>query len=267
MRVEKELSMVRPGASAAAAERNDNVPATLSAKDVVRLNTALQRQSDLVSCAKVFKTAISPLGFDTFACGEIDIANRARTAFYIVDWPDAWRRFYIQSGLIDRDPIVDELQNKQVPFTWTELRQGRKLAKAGKAALVMAADYGWTEGLVVPVPRGGTRYGLTSLVGRCGALSDYQRDVLSLACVALLSRVRVLAPQSGFPLPPAGLTPREIDCLSRVALGLTDQEIADALNVSRATAHQHVESAKRKMVVRSRAELVATAVSLGIIHG
>ena len=56
---------------------------------------------------------------------------------------------------------------------------------------------------------------------------------------------------------PAGLSPRELMSIQLVAKGMVDQEIADAFGVSRATAHQHVEGAKRKMAVKTRAELVA----------
>jgi LuxR family quorum-sensing system transcriptional regulator CciR len=210
---------------------------------------------------------VRTLSFDTFACGEVDIDNRDRTAFYIVEWPEAWRKFYIQSGLINRDPLIDALRTRRMPFTWSELRRDRKLARAGQAALTLAAEQGWTEGLVVSVPRGGSRYGLTSLVGRCGPLSDDQRDILSVCCICLLSHVRTIAPRSGFAMSPAGLSPRELASVQLVAKGMVDQEIADALGISRATAHQHVEGAKRKMAVKSRAELVALAVSLGFIAG
>jgi LuxR family quorum-sensing system transcriptional regulator CciR len=240
---------------------------SISAEVAIGLNASIQQQTDLASCARLFMDVVRILGFDTFACGEVDVDNRDRTAFYIVEWPEAWRKFYIQSGMINRDPLIDALGTRSMPFTWSELRRDRKLAHAGQAALTMAAEQGWTEGLVVSVPRGGSRYGLTSLVGRCGALSEDQRDILSVCCICLLSHVRTIAARSGFPLAPASLSPRELASVQLVAKGLVDQEIADAFGVSRATAHQHVEGAKRKMAVKTRAELVALAVSLGFIEG
>lgn len=53
------------------------------------------------------------------------------------------------------------------------------------------------------------------------------------------------------------LTRREQDCLLFVADGCPDQEIADRLGISQATAHAHVESAKRKLGARTRAQAVA----------
>jgi len=49
-----------------------------------------------------------------------------------------------------------------------------------------------------------------------------------------------------------------------VALGQTDAEIAAALKISRPTAHQYVESAKKRLYARSRAHLAAKAVTLGL---
>ena len=101
----------------------------------------------------------------SFAVGEIDIADRNRCVFFILEWPEEWRKFYLTSGFVQRDPLVEMIPVLGKPFSWSELRNSRKLSHIGREALKMLADNGWTEGLAVPVPRGGTRYGLVSLVG------------------------------------------------------------------------------------------------------
>lgn len=55
------------------------------------------------------------------------------------------------------------------------------------------------------------------------------------------------------------LTARERDCLTFVAEGKSDWEIGVILGVSQATAHAHVENAKRKLGCRTRAQAVARA--------
>jgi hypothetical protein len=55
------------------------------------------------------------------------LAALDRTVFYAIGWPDIWHKFYVGSGVIRRDPVV--------------------------------AEYGWTEGLAVPMPRGDQRFG------------------------------------------------------------------------------------------------------------
>jgi len=64
-------------------------------------------------------------------------------------------------------------------------------------------------------------------------------------------------------LPPA-LSLRETDCVERLVLGLTDQEIARELAITRATVRFHLKSARSKVGARSRAHMAALAVALGI---
>jgi LuxR family quorum sensing-dependent transcriptional regulator len=61
------------------------------------------------------------------------------------------------------------------------------------------------------------------------------------------------------------LSRREIDCVGRVAHGLTDEEIAVELGISHATVRFHLDSARRKLVARSRTHLAALAVSRGLV--
>jgi len=239
-----------------------NVPAKL---DAVRFHMQLQEQQDLASCAALFRDAVAPFGFDTFACGEVDIADRDLNVFFIVEWSERWRKFYLGSGFIDRDPLLDALKHRRGPFTWSELRQDRQLSPLGREALRLTAEHGWTEGLAVPVRRGGTRFGLISLVGHGPRLTEYQRCLLCLISMSLLARIHIL-PGRAFPVAPAGLSNREIDCLRLVARGHSDRQIAAILGIAQSTAHQHVESARKRLKAQSRAQMAARAVSFGIIE-
>lgn len=65
------------------------------------------------ACADLFRTAVVRFGFDTFACGELDITNKARSVFHLIDWPESWRSFYLSSGLINRDPVVEAAPHRR----------------------------------------------------------------------------------------------------------------------------------------------------------
>jgi len=56
-----------------------------------------------------------------------------------------------------------------------------------------------------------------------------------------------------------GITPREAEVLDLIARGLSNKDIAAALNLSPRTVEKHVESLLRKVGARSRTELVAIA--------
>jgi LuxR family quorum sensing-dependent transcriptional regulator len=214
----------------------------------------------------LFRSAVTPYGFDTFACGVVDLEHRERHVFYLIDWPEDWRLFYLRSGLIERDPVIDALVVRHQPFTWTDLRKDRKFKQAGREALERAAAAGWSEGLVVPLSRGARRIGLVSLVGHNTEISSEDRAFLCLISICLHTHVRTLVVNGGFAAPPAGLTSRELACIRLVALGSTDGAIAKALGIAASTAHEFIEKAKRKLKTRTRVEMVAIAAALGIIE-
>jgi HD-GYP domain-containing protein (c-di-GMP phosphodiesterase class II) len=64
---------------------------------------------------------------------------------------------------------------------------------------------------------------------------------------------------------PAGLTPREVEVLKLMALGLKHSEIADRLVISRRTARHHVEHIYTKIGVSSRALACLFAARHGLI--
>jgi DNA-binding NarL/FixJ family response regulator len=62
------------------------------------------------------------------------------------------------------------------------------------------------------------------------------------------------------------LTPRELEVMTLVATGLSNDEIAERFVISRATVKTHVSRALGKLAVRDRAQLVAVAYQAGLVH-
>ncbi|MFF7762351.1 helix-turn-helix transcriptional regulator [Streptomyces griseorubiginosus] len=65
---------------------------------------------------------------------------------------------------------------------------------------------------------------------------------------------------------PYGLSPRELEVLTRAATGQTNQAIAQALFLSPRTVHSHIEHLLRKTGAVSRAEATALAVRDGLLR-
>ncbi len=63
------------------------------------------------------------------------------------------------------------------------------------------------------------------------------------------------------------LTPRELEVLSLVAMGLSNDELAERLVVSPLTAKTHVNRAMTKLGARDRAQLVVIAYESGLVRG
>lgn len=78
-------------------------------------------------------------------------------------------------------------------------------------------------------------------------------------------------PLSGEPSSPGSrrvatpLSPRELECLSRIAAGESSVEIAAALGISPRTVDHYIGFAKAKLLARNRVQAVATAIRLGWI--
>ncbi|MFZ1107401.1 MAG: autoinducer binding domain-containing protein [Rhodomicrobium sp.] len=237
-----------------------------SETDSISIYNKVSATDTAADCSKAYVEALAPHGIDTLAAGEIDLADEQLVVFFAIEWPESWRKFYLSSGLQERDPVVRSLARYgSVPFTWTDLRNDRSVPQLGARALDLSAQHGWTEGLVIPLPRGGTRYGLVSLVGRRGPFSAAEIPPLAMVSIWFHNRVRTLASTTGFPVPPLGLSEREIQCLRLVSRGLPDREVADKLGISHATAKDYFENARRKLKAATRAQAVATAVSFGVI--
>jgi HD-GYP domain-containing protein (c-di-GMP phosphodiesterase class II) len=80
-------------------------------------------------------------------------------------------------------------------------------------------------------------------------------------------RAVLVAAERPVPTPsrPSGLTDREIDVLRLVARGLTNKEIASALEISPKTAGHHVEHVFQKLGVRTRAAATLIAMQRGLV--
>ncbi|TPQ17185.1 helix-turn-helix transcriptional regulator [Streptomyces sporangiiformans] len=76
----------------------------------------------------------------------------------------------------------------------------------------------------------------------------------------------VLVHETPTELLPYGLSPRELEVLTRAATGQTNQAIAQALFLSPRTVHSHIEHLLRKTGSASRAEATALAVRDGLLR-
>jgi predicted ATPase/DNA-binding CsgD family transcriptional regulator/tetratricopeptide (TPR) repeat protein len=96
-----------------------------------------------------------------------------------------------------------------------------------------------------------------------------QGELLSLAEAMTLARSSKPDPS---PAPDPGraparkLTPRELDVLRVVAQGLSDQEVAERLRISRATASKHVANLLGKTQQPNRTALALWAIEQGLAH-
>ncbi len=77
---------------------------------------------------------------------------------------------------------------------------------------------------------------------------------------------RALAEEKAPPNPSPGLTPREMEVLGWLALGLDNEEIAQKLTLTMRTVQNHVSTIYSKLGVNSRAEAILFAIRRGWVQ-
>jgi LuxR family quorum sensing-dependent transcriptional regulator len=129
------------------------------AEEALRFYAELQEQTSVAACSDLFRSAVARFGIEVFACGEIDLDDRDRNVMFIAEWPKAWVRYYTKSGFIKRDPVLNVVTLFRKPFTFGDIVRDTRFSSLEREAIRAAGENGWSQGLAVPVPRGGSRFG------------------------------------------------------------------------------------------------------------
>lgn len=220
---------------------------------------------DAPAATALFKKLLGRFGYATFSCGEADVRDYRRSVFYVVDWPRDFADAYHAGDMIAACPIMRALAERDQPFCWADIREFCFSTKGSWRLLETARAYGWEEGLVVPLPRGGSRKGIISMMGHPRHLHAEDRPLVAALAMVYYERVRgMLAGSSGL-LDTAKLTKREVECLRLVASGFPDAAIAGKLDTSQTAVNEMVHGARVRLGARTRAEAVAIVVSLGLV--
>jgi DNA-binding NarL/FixJ family response regulator len=124
------------------------------------------------------------------------------------------------------------------------------IADAGPEAAAYAARLGW-HGFVPAEASGST------IARAMVAVSHGDLSFPASATRALVRALAQAAPLDDYSS--AALTPRQRQIVTLIAQGATDAEIASLLQISRSTAHKHVQNARRRLHAKTRSQLVAAS--------
>jgi LuxR family quorum sensing-dependent transcriptional regulator len=186
--------------------------------------------------------------------------------FFFNDWPDGWNRIYKEHSIFQDDPVIAEARQRMTLFLWSEIKDQRVLSARERQIGQLVEDYGWREVVGVPIHGPNGYQGLVSLGSLTAAgVAPLARALIQCLSVAIHNRCRTEIDFGMEPQWAPKLASREIECLEWVAAGKTDREIGVLLGISSATAHYHVESAKRKLGVSTRVQAIALLSLRGIV--
>lgn len=227
-------------------------------------------QLDSPKCiVEAFESEAVRYGISAFALGTLPTPGaRHLQPFFVSTWPQPWLDYYLDEGLAQHDPAVRYGHAGVMPATWTELQERESLTEGNRWLFGECAENGWTEGLLIPIHGPGGYRGLVGMAGANDDLSLSDRAALHMMGLYLHERLKeLLAPGLVTPadaLP--ALTEKEIECIRWLLAGKSDWEMGEILSIAEATAHWRIEQAKKKLGVKTRAQLTALAVHYGLVR-
>jgi DNA-binding CsgD family transcriptional regulator len=160
---------------------------------------------------------------------------------------------------------IGRLNDEREPNRWADV--GAAWSTIGRPALTAYARY--REAAAILATRGVRRDAAALLQGAHGMALGLGATPLAEEVEILARHARIdleAAPPSSVPDPARdlGLTEREQEVIALVAAGWTNQQIADALFITRKTASVHVSNLLGKLGAQNRSEAAAIAHRLGL---
>jgi LuxR family quorum-sensing system transcriptional regulator CciR len=178
----------------------------------------------------------------------------------INNYPEAWVNELIDGDLTKHDPVHLACLHANTGFGWSELSSLIRIERTHRRILSKSRRHGLGTGFTIPSNVRGEPSQSCSFVVRVGEKLPIQRlrcaEIVGAHALRAARRIR----HAEAPVHRPVLTPREVECLSLIARGKTDWEIAQILIISIETVHQYVKRARTAYRAASRAQLIAHAI-------
>lgn len=174
-----------------------------------------------------------------------------------------WRAHYFQNNYLACDPTVKHGMTSIQPLIWSNTKE-------------LAPEF-WEDADAFGL-RVGFAQSLWDRHGRCSMLSlsrdstELSQSELTLklpqlswlAQIAHTGLVRHIIPAEAIN-EPAALTKRETEILQWVSTGMTSQQVADKLRMTKATVDKHMEAVRSKLHAENKVDAVVKAIRWDII--
>lgn len=201
------------------------------------------------------------LGFDYYAVTHYVADPLAANLANLTNFPERWLAAVAEKGYHKHNPIKAAVRKSLLGFVWSEIPTRVRLTPQQTETLEAARFIGLAEGFTVPAHLPGGVSGSVSFAQRPNQALEPRRLPIAhfFGCAAFEASLRI-SKALEFPTPPSlNLSTRQLDCVVLVARGKSDWEIGQMLNISKETAHKHIQTAMRRFNVVTRTQLVVRA--------
>ncbi|MEP5728415.1 MAG: autoinducer binding domain-containing protein [Sulfitobacter sp.] len=178
-----------------------------------------------------------------------------------------WQERYIEQNYQRIDPVVIGCFQRFHPVDWKQLDWSAKAVRVFQAE---AFAYGLgNQGFSIPVRGPAGQFALFTVNHTCddttwATFTETHRHNLVLIAHYLNERALEFEPDRT-PEPTQGLSPREVDAMTLLAIGYSRAQVADNLSISEHTLRVYIESARFKLGALNTTHAVARALSRGLI--
>jgi DNA-binding CsgD family transcriptional regulator len=193
--------------------------------------------------------------------------NSTGQQYAVLTYAQPWVERYIAEDYARIDPVVQGCYRRFHPVDWNRLDWS---ARAVRNFLAEAIDAGvGSQGFSVPIRGPNGQFALFTVSDRRG---DREWEKFTAQNVSNLLLVAHYINQKALEIERGGdyhtmisLSPREIDALTMLALGLNRSQAADSLSISEHTLKEYIEGARTKLGATNATHAVARAIALGLV--
>lgn len=219
---------------------------------------------DMASLRDAVQTSCRELGFDFFAIiHHIRFGRPSTDKVRLTNYPLEWIAKLRESENL-QEPVLKAAERTSSGFLWSRLEDHVPVGERERRYLKRAVRFGLAEGFTVPnhIP-GETPGSCHFAVRRRDDLPQRNLPAAqALGCFAFETARRLIRKtrqpcDEYLPMPP--LTDRQRECVLFAARGKSDTVIAQILNIRPRTVNEHMEAAKRRYLVATRAQLIVRA--------
>ncbi len=182
-------------------------------------------------------------------------------------YSDAWRDRYLEQNYLRVDPVIIGCFQRFHPVDWKRLDWSSKSAKAFQKE---AISYGvGNQGFSVPIRGPVGQFALFTINHTCDDATwaafteEHSRDLILVAHYFNRKALEFEPDRTGDAS--QGLSPREIDTMTLLAMGYSRAQVAESLSISEHTLRVYVESARFKLGALNTTHAVARAIARGLI--
>lgn len=216
----------------------------------------------------LLSAALRKFGFESFlVTGVPEPPQRLEPYILMNGWSEEWSSHYMKEDYYIDDPVAAWCRQTINPFEWSEAEVDLQRRPRAGEVMQTAADFGMKHGFLVPVLRSSGFCACVSMAGEHPDLEARAKRAIHLISLFAHARITLLqgtnaVVQSGGP----GLTKREREVLTWIAVGKTSWEIAKILGITERTVNWLVAQASRKLDAVTRTQAVVNAIRRDVIQ-